>query len=117
MRADRPAARQWRTDPDGWLLAIAGVAAFVLRVWPFITRVITAEWVLPAGDADVFHHLRRIVLATQVWPRVPGFDAWMDFPRGAYSPWSPLFDFIPATFARASGVDPVLAGVFWPPLL
>lgn len=117
MRAAFSRASSRATALDGWFVAVVTLLAFALRTLPFVTRVITPHWVLPSGDADVFYHLRRIALATQAWPRVPAFDAWMDYPRGAYSGWAPLFDFVPATIAHFTGIDPQIAGVWWPPLL
>lgn len=99
------------------LLALCVTGAFALRVLPFHTRVFGPGWLLPSGDADVLYHLRRIELAVRAWPRVPDFDAWMNFPRGGFAPWPPLFDFLAATIARASGVESTRVAMVLPPLL
>ncbi|MHC4393006.1 MAG: STT3 domain-containing protein [Planctomycetota bacterium] len=101
-----------------YVLAALGVAAsgFVLRVVPFLKSAFPEGGAVPSG-LDAFYHLRRIRAATAEWPRVPSFDAWMGVPNGGTCIWPPLFDWIPATFARVTGLDPVTVAFFWPPFL
>jgi asparagine N-glycosylation enzyme membrane subunit Stt3 len=105
------------TRSDLLLLLLACSGALALRVLPYADRVFMGDGILPSGDADVYYHLRRIELATKLWPRVPDFDAWINFPHGGYCPWPPLFDFIPATVARLTGMSTAWLAVTWPALL
>ncbi|HEX7476450.1 MAG TPA: hypothetical protein VF331_01460 [Polyangiales bacterium] len=66
---------------------------------------------------DVYYHLHRIVVGAQSWPRFPEFDLWRNYPNGAYSIWSPLFDMVPAAIAALTSVPPLLVGVLWPAVL
>lgn len=102
---------------DRVLLALCVAGAFVLRVVPFAGRVLGPQWVLPAGDADLYYHVRRIDLATRAWPSVPDFDAWMNFPDGGFAPWPPLFDLVVATLARVTGIESIRVAVFFPAVL
>jgi asparagine N-glycosylation enzyme membrane subunit Stt3 len=53
---------------------------------------------------DPYYHLRRILLATQNFPHLPGFDYYLSYPTGAHCIWPPLFDFTCATLAYAIGM-------------
>jgi dolichyl-phosphooligosaccharide-protein glycotransferase len=100
-----------------WLAALAVALVLAVLVLVHIDKVIGPHGITAAGDADVYYHLRRILLATARWPRVPDFDAWMSYPDGAYGAWPPLFDALPAGFAALTGADPLRTAVLWPAVL
>jgi len=56
-----------------------------------------------AGDGDAYYHALRAERVARDWPRIPWFDAGMDYPYGADIPWPPLFDQLIATVAVATG--------------
>jgi dolichyl-diphosphooligosaccharide--protein glycosyltransferase len=93
------------------------VLGLTLRTWPFAVHVFRPGQLLLYGDTDPYYHLRRIRLATQQFPLVPDFDPWLNFPRGAYAIWAPLFDWVPAALSRLTQIDPDLVATFWPALL
>jgi dolichyl-diphosphooligosaccharide--protein glycosyltransferase len=94
----------------------AFAASLAARVLPYWHQVFRGGAILPYSD-DPYYHLRRIALATKYWPRVPDFDSWISFPDGTWGIWAPLFDFVPATFARLTGIRPLLPALFLPALL
>lgn len=91
--------------------------ALLARTLPFRAAVFRPGAIYPGGDGDVLYHLRRIEALAHGWPALADFDAWMAHPHGAYSIWSPLFDYVPGGFARLTGAPADLVGVWWPALL
>jgi asparagine N-glycosylation enzyme membrane subunit Stt3 len=59
--------------------------------------------VAPEIDGDASYHLHRSMETVRNWPRVPHRDPLMNWPAGAYSPWSDGYDLSAATFAVAVG--------------
>lgn len=116
-RAARPASGIRSGSAGARALALAGgvAACLALRVLPFVHQVFRGPVLLYSDDP--YYHLRRIELATRYWPRVPDFDSWISYPDGGWGIWAPLFDFVPATFSRFTGANPVDVAVFWPVLL
>jgi len=77
----------------------------------FLLRTTNAATVF-VGDAVVFaendpyYHLRRVFQILADYPRVPGFDPWIDHPNGAPVVFAPLFDLAVATLAKLAGLGP-----------
>jgi len=53
---------------------------------------------------DPYYHIRRILLAIRHFPHLPGFDAYLGFPDGAYVPYEPGFDSILAGWVKAASL-------------
>ena len=51
---------------------------------------------------DPYYHLRRIVWSTRHFPRVLGFDRYLNYPEGGQVVWPPAFDWGIAAAARVS---------------
>jgi dolichyl-diphosphooligosaccharide--protein glycosyltransferase len=96
---------------------LAFLGALAVRIVPFADDVFHEGGVRPWRCPDVYYHLHRIAVAAREWPRFPELDHWRNYPDGAYSLWSPLFDFVPGTLAAWSGLPPLVVGVLWPALL
>lgn len=103
-------------------LALLGALAVWARVSTHQTVFVQGE-VLPF-DGDSAYHLRRILATLEHFPDVPARDPYLNWPRGAYCPWAPGFDFLAACWvflsgaasdsgraARAACLFPVLIGV------
>ena len=86
------------------VLAATCVAAFVLRTTNAATVLLGGRVVL--AENDPYYHMRRVLAVLADWPRVPSFDAWIDFPQGAPVVFAPLFDFGIATLALLTGLKP-----------
>jgi dolichyl-diphosphooligosaccharide--protein glycosyltransferase len=89
------------------LLSALGLASLLaLAAWARVANyrlVLGAGELMPQLDGDSFFHLRRILAAVERFPRVPHFDPAMNWPRGAFVPWSDGFDLAGAAWARALG--------------
>ncbi|OGP81826.1 MAG: hypothetical protein A2Y95_00670 [Deltaproteobacteria bacterium RBG_13_65_10] len=87
------------------LAAAASLAIALVALW---VRFAPAPSILtPSGviltESDPFYHARRILLALAHFPRVPQFDAYMNFPEGARIYWPSGFDLAMATLAGLGG--------------
>ena len=74
---------------------LAGIFATMLLGVYFRTRN-SVQIYLPNAvlgvDTDCYYHLRRAYLCARNFPRVPVFDPWLAWPRGASPTWGPGFD-------------------------
>jgi asparagine N-glycosylation enzyme membrane subunit Stt3 len=105
-----------------WLIGLAAILA--LAAWVRVDnypQVLGRGELAPQLDGDSSYHLHRIEETLRHYPAVPHFDPGMNWPRGAFSPWSDGFDLSGATFARlVAGADPLrrrIAIALWPAIL
>ena len=91
--------------------ALAGVlvAAFFIRARD-ARHVFVGGRVLVPGY-DEYYHLRRIQKTVEAFPRVPCFDAYVNYPEGARIYWPEGFDLALATLAKLAGARPWTAQV------
>lgn len=106
--------------PRALLLAATVAVAFLLRT-THATEVFVGDRVVLAEN-DPWYHLRRVFLILEDFPRVAGFDPWIDHPNGAPIVFAPLFDLGLAALAKATGTadDPrafETVAAFVPPVL
>ena len=90
-------------------LALVLVAAFLLRARDARYVFVGDRVVVPGYDTH--YHLRRIQKAVAAFPRVPAFDAYVNYPEGADIYWPAGFDMGLAAVARLAGLRPWSAGV------
>ena len=115
---DRTQARFGAADA----LAAFGLAAFAFALRCLEWRsVLTPDGVRLVGP-DAHYHLRRIVFGVENFPALPLHDAYLRFPDGGRSIWSPAFDWSLAGLARvvAGPGDPAAVeriAIWVPPLL
>jgi asparagine N-glycosylation enzyme membrane subunit Stt3 len=119
MNESRAASRFLRFATPLGLLALA-IAVRILA-W---REVLTDGRILPVGN-DAYYHLRRIAYSTFRFPEFLEFDPYINFPFGAKSIWSPLFDWVVALSLRPfvrpigqGGLEDLERFAMWvPPLL
>ena len=95
----------------GTALVLVALGAAVVAV-----RGIGFEQVLPAdfdgallAIDDAQYHARRAAHTYQNFPAVLSFDPYLNYPRGAWVPWPPLYDFGLGAAGRVIGeLEPVL---------
>lgn len=111
-----------RRQGPRWLawLSLFGVAIALRSLsFPF---VFVGDRVRVPGGYDEFYHLRRIWFTVVNFPAGLAFDRYLDHPRGARPPWTPLFDWGIGALARllagAGSQSAVEAVAVWvPPVL
>ncbi len=84
-----------------WLL-LAMALAFLLRAPGLPAKL--GETPIRFIGPDPYYHLRRAELAVNHFPRIPGFDHYIGYPRGGNGGWPPLFELITAAPALAIGL-------------
>ncbi len=82
------------------------VLPLLLFVVAVLVRLLPIKNVMLAGriqffGSDAYYHMRRIVYSWAHFPDVLDFDPYINFPDGARSIWTPLFDWC-------------IAALFWP---
>lgn len=97
-----------------WFLV---AAALFVRIAPFVEDVFRSDGIHAWRCPDVYYHLHRIEVGARAFPAFPELDRWRDYPDGAYSLWTPLFEWVPAAVAAVTGRPPILVGVVWPAVL
>ena len=101
----------------GTSLVLVALGALVVAV-----RSVGFEQVLPAdfdgallAIDDAQYHARRAAYTYENFPAVLSFDPYLNYPRGAWVPWPPLYDFSLGASGRVlGGLEPVLV---WSPVL
>lgn len=108
-----------------WLFGLSAV--LLLAAWVRVDNwqvVLSTGDLLPQFDGDSAYHLHRILTTIRQFPDVPTFDPLVNWPRGAWCPWSDGFDLGGAAFAMlfggarseetariAAGLFPVVLGI------
>ena len=64
-----------------------------------VASVFTPLGVIPVAP-DAWYHLRRIVWGVRNFPAVLGLDGYLNFPEGARTVWTPIFDWSVAAASR-----------------
>jgi asparagine N-glycosylation enzyme membrane subunit Stt3 len=91
-------ARGWR-----------GLALFSVCTAAFAVRAAGFELVFPGDGSVVFslgdaqYHARLALYSFARFPGWLGFDRYLNYPDGAFVPYPPLHDWIPAALARLAG--------------
>lgn len=94
---DRRARALWIAP----LLLLAGAALGIRCLWMPETLGDGGEIFLPPADAA--YHARRALFSFVRFPEILSFDPYLAFPDGAVVPMPPLYDWLLAAVARASG--------------
>ena len=88
-------------SPGRVVLAATLLFALWLRASGYAS-VFYGGYVVPLTNDSVYH-VRRSLETLRLFPRVPVWDALLDWPRGAMVLWAPGYDFLSALAALALG--------------
>ena len=90
---------------DALVVLVLGVAAFAIRS-VFLGELRGSDGSLVMTDPDALYHARRALYGLANFPRVLGFDAYLNHPDGSPVPWPPLYDWALAAAAVVLGGSP-----------
>lgn len=86
----------------------------LVLVLAFAVRSLGVEQVFVGGDDVVLwlddsqYHARRALFTLANFPRTLSWDAYLNYPAGAWVPWPPLYDLALASVARVLGGEPAI---------
>ncbi|MEW6557562.1 MAG: STT3 domain-containing protein [Elusimicrobiota bacterium] len=105
------------------ILLLVFFSAFFLRFSNIFNQLYRNQILFFTGDSDPYCHILRVQSAIQNFPRLTGFEPFLNFPYGTHHFWPPVFDWLIAFLCLILGLGfPSVKLVEWtcavlPPLI